>query len=109
MNASATARFDEGPEMELLIHARNMIIAVLACAIKNLDNIFSQGVKLKMRPSYMERYLTAVLMVAMAIRNPKIPTSKDIVIWPKRSPARSECLSSHVSKYHTRKAANSLP
>jgi hypothetical protein len=36
---------------------------------------------------YKEMYLTAVFMVAMAIRNPAIPTSKDIAMWPKRSPA----------------------
>src|SRR5882757_1109135 len=50
----------------------------------------------------MDMYLTAVFIVDMAIRNPKIPTIRDIVMWPKRSPARSERLSVHVSRYSYR-------
>jgi len=39
------------------------------------------------RRPHKERYLIVVFIVAMAIRNPMIPTRVDIAMWPKRSPA----------------------
>jgi hypothetical protein len=39
MNARATARFDGGWEVELLIQVRNIINPARDCAIRNLDNI----------------------------------------------------------------------
>jgi hypothetical protein len=91
MNASATARFDEECVIELLTHVKNMIIAAKDWVIRNLDNIPGKP-RMGLGRSYKERYLTAVFMVAMAIKKPVIPTSKDIVMWPKRSPVWSECL-----------------
>jgi hypothetical protein len=92
MNASATARFDEEWVIELLTHVKNMIIAAKDWVIRNLDNISGKQVMELGRRLYRERYLTAVFMVAMAIKKPVIPTSEDIVMWPKRSPVWSECL-----------------
>jgi hypothetical protein len=89
MNPRATARFDWGQGMELLAHARNMLNPAKDCAIRNLDNVeCSQSTNgIGDKTFYKERYLTAVFIVAMAIRNPKIPTSTDVAMWPKRSPA----------------------
>jgi hypothetical protein len=79
-----------------------MITAATDWVIRNLNNTSGkQGMETEGRP-YRERYLTAVFMVAMAIRKPMIPTSIDTVMWPKRSPAWSECLSYCVSKYSYR-------
>jgi hypothetical protein len=95
------ARFDEEWVIELLTHARNMIIAAKDWVIRNLDNISGKPGMGPGRRPHKERYLTAVFMVVMAIRKPAIPTSKDIAMWPKRSPAWSECLRCHVNNTYT--------
>jgi len=110
VNARATARFDdEEREIVLLTHVTDMTYATHVWVIRNLDNISdSQGMGSERRP-YKERYLTVVFIVVMAIRNPMIPTRVDIAMWPKRSPAWSECLSYHVSKLSYRDWRSNSP
>ena len=83
MKAIATARFDGGRGIELLIHANMTMYPQYDKDIKNLSKsvIVNATVCKRGTRTYSETYRAAVFIVDIAIMKPSMPTKRGIVMW----------------------------